>query len=97
MSWLCVAIALVETLICFKMGKGMFPAPHPKEVVYPWAAFTVCFILWALFHYGWYNKTKSSSSVANNQFLVKGGATSEENNQQDSKKKKKSKSINKDE
>ncbi|PRW57106.1 Phosphatidylserine synthase 2 isoform A [Chlorella sorokiniana] len=36
-AWLALAIALVETLVCIKFGKGLFPQPWPREVVLAWS------------------------------------------------------------
>jgi len=67
MSWLCVALAIVELLICIKFGKGMFPIEHPKEVIYPWTIFITLFFFWAIIYYGLYNKPKNDQS----EFIIK--------------------------
>ena len=65
MAWLSVAVMIVELLICVKFGKGMFPTPPPKEVVYGWGAFLTCFVLWAIWFYGFHNRSvKKAAALA---------------------------------
>jgi len=78
MAWLCCAVALTETLIIFKFGRGMFPAEHPKEVIYPWVAFAVIFTLWFIWYYGFH---LNNTSVSKDHFLVKGNNSTEDTNE----------------
>jgi phosphatidylserine synthase 2 len=54
-AWLALAIALVETLVCIKFGKGLFPQPWPREVVLAWSIagsiFAVLFGVWCWRYY----------------------------------------------
>jgi len=52
MSWLCCAIMGVELAMCFKFGVGMFPRPHPPVVVWSWSLFSVGFVCWAVWWFG---------------------------------------------
>lgn len=49
-AWLAMAIAVVETLVAVKFGKGMFPQPWPRRVVLAWGTaagvFAVVFCAW---------------------------------------------------
>lgn len=49
-AWLAMAIAVVETLICIKFSKGLFPQPWPTHVLWAWGiasvVFTVTFGTW---------------------------------------------------
>jgi len=52
MSWLCAALMIMEFLVWFKFGKGMFPKPAPPLVVYSWGASIVLFLIWGIWFYG---------------------------------------------
>jgi len=64
MAWICVATALMETLVWVKFGKGMFPKAAPREVVYAWVGFWTLFSLWAIWFYGIRKAPISASSHA---------------------------------
>lgn len=48
--WLALAIAIVETLICIKFGRDLYPKPMPGFVFWFWT--TVCIAL-VLFLFTW--------------------------------------------
>jgi hypothetical protein len=54
-AWLGVAIALVETLIAIKFGKGMFPQPWPTKVLVVWGvvgvALAAVLLVWSFRFY----------------------------------------------
>lgn len=50
-AWICLASILTETLICFKFGKGEFPNPTPKSVIYFWIVFLSLLVLYPLFRF----------------------------------------------
>ena len=35
-AWLATAVAVAETLVCIKFGRGMFPKPWPSSVLLAW-------------------------------------------------------------
>jgi len=41
MSWLCCALAGLESLICIKFGRGEFTEPAPKKIVWSWIIFLI--------------------------------------------------------
>jgi phosphatidylserine synthase 2 len=51
-AWLGTAVALAETLVCIKFGRGMFPKPWPRRVVWAWgvsaALFSAFMLVWSL-------------------------------------------------
>lgn len=54
-AWLGTAVALAETLICIKFGKGLFPKPWPRRVLLAWglglSAFSASFGFWCYRYY----------------------------------------------
>ncbi|KAL6785346.1 hypothetical protein ACKKBG_A03465 [Auxenochlorella protothecoides x Auxenochlorella symbiontica] len=54
-AWLGLALALVETLVSIKFGKGMFPAPWPTHILIGWGLAAACgltlFTVWSLRYY----------------------------------------------
>jgi len=54
-AWLGGAIALVETLIIIKFGRGLFPQPWPRTVVAVWSTVGVVagavFVIWSVRYY----------------------------------------------
>ncbi|EFN55835.1 hypothetical protein CHLNCDRAFT_30982 [Chlorella variabilis] len=54
-AWLAMAIAVVETLICIKFSKGLFPQPWPREVLVAWGlAVTVFGVVFGTWSYRYY-------------------------------------------
>lgn len=51
-AWLGLGLALVETMVSIKFGKGLFPAPWPRPVLLAWgtagAVAATTFIAWTL-------------------------------------------------
>jgi hypothetical protein len=51
-AWLYCSMAVVETAVVIKFGRGMFPEPWPAHVLWFWgtvvSAFTVIMSLWVL-------------------------------------------------
>ncbi|KAG0591947.1 hypothetical protein KC19_1G214000 [Ceratodon purpureus] len=43
--WLALAIAIVETLICIKFGRGLYPKPMPRFVFWFWATLSATLVL----------------------------------------------------
>jgi phosphatidylserine synthase 2 len=43
--WLALAIAIVETLICIKFGRGLYPKPMPRFVFWFWTSVVMALIL----------------------------------------------------
>ena len=51
-AWLATAVAVAETLVCIKFGRGMFPKPWPSSVLLAWSTaglvFAVFMSVWAV-------------------------------------------------
>ena len=51
-AWLATAVAVAETLVCAKFGRGMFPKPWPTTVLLAWGAAGLTFasfiMVWAV-------------------------------------------------
>ncbi len=51
-AWLYVSLAVVETAVVVKFGRGMFPKPWPPHVLWFWgcvgAAFAAIMAVWSL-------------------------------------------------
>jgi hypothetical protein len=52
MSWMCVAVVGVESLICIKFGRSLFPKPHPDIVIWTWVGFFSLLVSWGIWFYG---------------------------------------------
>ena len=54
-AWLATAVAVGETLVCVKFGRGMFPKPWPSTVLLIWGAAALTFAsfmaIWATRYY----------------------------------------------
>lgn len=51
-AWVVVAIIVVEVLVIFKWGQGMFPAPFPPAVIVFWCVFSVLLVLFPIWQFG---------------------------------------------
>jgi phosphatidylserine synthase 2 len=55
MSWMCLAVFLVETLIAIKFGQGMFPnVEHPPIIFWGWGIFFSVMLMWGVWWYGFH-------------------------------------------
>jgi len=65
MSWMCVALTIMELLVWIKFGKGMFPKPHPPVIVGSWIVSLAIFSIVCIWFYGFRttkaNKTSNKS------------------------------------
>ena len=54
-AWLATAVAVGETLVCVKFGRGMFPKPWPSTVLLIWGSAALTFAsfmaIWAMRYY----------------------------------------------
>ncbi|KAJ3052825.1 hypothetical protein HK097_005587 [Rhizophlyctis rosea] len=50
-AWMATANIMTELLINIKFGKGEFPEPAPKEIIYFWIGFVVLLFTYAVFHF----------------------------------------------
>ncbi|KAK1348884.1 hypothetical protein LUQ84_002029 [Hamiltosporidium tvaerminnensis] len=49
--WICLACTLVETLVCFKYGKGEFSNPFPRNVIIFWSFLMAAVIVYPILRY----------------------------------------------
>lgn len=54
-AWLGVALAITETLVSIKFGRGMFPEPWPRSTLIAWGTvaglFTLVMTIWSIRFY----------------------------------------------
>ena len=50
-AWMATANIMTELLINIKFGRGEFPEPAPKEIIYFWIGFVVLLLTYAIFHF----------------------------------------------